>query len=181
MPDTVLRQLAASRPGLQAAIEPGHRGHLLHRLRTAEGHKLLTVIEPPEGWPVRVIHHHVDPTHETEYVACGEGHDPNRPRHAADNPDLKLTRADWKELEHQAQYHSRIDGPDKLAALCAQLLAHPQTAGVLQRSARLAALAAAQRKAALRAAAAPAAISDQSSVTSDQVVEGPAKAPASDQ
>lgn len=122
MPASTLRGIALSH-GCRVESRPGADGATLHFLLAGDGTPMLKVIEPYHGFPVRVVAFHGQPGHETEFALCGPGHDPNRPRHAQDDPDLKLTRAEWQELEHQKKHHRPIDNADRLAALCQSILA----------------------------------------------------------
>lgn len=129
--ETVLDSIAAKDPNLRVAMEEGLRGCTLHRLLAGDV-RVITVVEPPEGWPVRVIHHHPDPGVETEYVCCGDGHDPNKLRKDSVGPETRLTMTEWKALEQQPA-HGRIDDGTKLSQLCDGLMQSKETAGVLNR------------------------------------------------
>lgn len=146
--ETALDAIAAMNPGLRVTMEEGVRGCTLHRLM-ADDVRVVTVVEPPEGWPVRVIHHHADPGVETEYVCCGDGHDPNKLRKDSVSPETRLTLAEWQALEQQPA-HGRIDDGDKLLHLCEALTQSKETVGVLGRVTRMR-----DRAARLRPPAAP--------------------------
>lgn len=145
-PEDVLDELAKGDASLLIEIEDRPGGYTLLRLMAQDGRRIITVKEPPHGWPVNVIHHHAHEGTETEYALCGDSHDPNRPRHDAKD---KLTQAEWDELGQQ-KAHTPIDTPEKLLALCQRLMAHRETTAVLAKSARSVARYA--RAAALRAA-----------------------------
>jgi hypothetical protein len=134
-PEDVLDELALADPGLEVRIEPGQRGHTLLRLVAKDGSKVITVIEPPGGFPVRVIHHHAEDGVETEYAYCGEGHCPNTPHPDAVGADAKLTRAEWERLDRQ-KGHGKIGSGEALKGLCARLAASEQTKQVRARGER---------------------------------------------
>lgn len=126
MPDMVLEEIAAANPGMTATMEPGAPDTwTLHKLLTSAGDVLLTVQEPPQVWPVRVILHHADRLHQTEYPPLSKWKE--RPAETtvseingkAVHTVVRPASGEWIPLDH---YESDIDTPEKLKALCLELL-----------------------------------------------------------
>lgn len=129
-PEEVLDALAAKNPGLSVAIEAGLEGHTLLHLDCASGHRVLTVVEPPEGWPVRVTHYHAHPLVTTTY-RYALGHDPNKTHPHKVDPDVpkqySLNEAAELLKLREADATPEIDTVNELHELCEHLLQHHET------------------------------------------------------
>lgn len=123
-PEDVLAKISAATPGTTITSREVHPGVVVHTL-AADGTPLLRVVEDADR-PLMVEQFHVNSSSSTTWAWCGKGFDPNRPR-ITDNPETRLTSAEWDEMEDQKK-HTRIDTAEKLQALCRDLLATPDAA-----------------------------------------------------
>lgn len=140
-PEDALDKLAAEH-GLQVMIDDGadvYEGcqDTYLRLLAADGRELLTVKEPPGGWPVTVTQRHAATGETTTFVRCGDGHCPNTPHPDALDPDAKFSRADFERIDKQKGC-TPIDTPAKLHQLCEQLLGHPEAKAIRAKGERAA-------------------------------------------